>query len=717
MLLNMKRVSLLTKFIILMTLLVVIPVLVVGIRTLYLNRKVSRKLISLGSEALKTTLLEYQTSIALNYAEKVSNYFENIIESLSLVMTEDFMGLNLSEKRRFLASIYATSRHIRAIIFLRRENPLIVIPERFHFEKEKFLKEIHKLNPGVLKIGEVYFKDNTPFIDIIYTLNNTDSIVVVSSLDELWREIENEKFGSIKSGYVFIVDGRGRIIAHPKRELAIKKEDATNLEIVRELLEGRSVGSKEFRDENGTPLVGAYAPIELTGWGVIAVQPKSDAFATVFLMEEDSKRFSKILRRQALYFIILFIIIGIIIAFLTARSLSKPIFTLIEGAKRVARREFTKPVILKTKDELSDLAQTFNMMMRELKKYDDIQADKLDAIVFSIKDGLILLDEEGNLILANRIARDILKIEGKEGDFILNLIKEERGRKVFEELLKELESGKEEIKKEIDLSLEDVPRYFLATPHEVRTRDGEKIGYVVVVRDITLEKEIERMRDEFLHSITHDLRSPMTSIRGFLEVLKEEQAGPLNQQQKSFLDIMDKSSERLLNLINDLLDTAKMEQGKFEIKPVEFDLKEVASSIVDSLKGQAMKSGIELTFECEGNDFKVYADKELIERVYTNLVGNALKFTPSGGKVTVRVFEKDGYFLSEVEDTGEGIPPEYLDKIFDKFQQVGRKKGTGLGLTICKYIVEAHGGKIWVESKLGEGSKFSFTIPKKANGE
>ncbi|RLD16385.1 MAG: hypothetical protein DRI22_01305 [Caldiserica bacterium] len=712
----MKRVSLLTKFIILMTLLTVIPVLVVGIRTLYLNRKISKKLLSLGSEALKTTLLEYQTSIALNYAEKISNYFENIIESLSLVMTEDFMKLALSEKRRFLASIYATSKYIRAIIFLRKEKPLIVIPGKFYFKKERFLKEVNKLNPAVLKIGDVYFERNEPFVDIFYTLNDIDSIIVISSLDELWKRIENEKFGSIKSGYVFLVDGRGRIIAHPKRELAVKKEKVANLEIVREFLEGRSVGSKEFRDEKGTPLVGAYAPIELTGWGVIAVQPKSDAFATVFLMQEDSKKFAEVLRRQALYFMLLFVFVGIFIAFLTARSLSKPIFTLIEGAKRVAKREFTKPVILRTRDELSDLAQTFNMMMKELKRYDEIQADKLDAIVFSIGDALILLDEGGKLILANRIARDILKIEGEEGDFILNLIKEERARKIFEELLNELKSGKEEVKKEIDLSLKDVPRYFLATPHEVRTRDGEKIGYVVVVRDITLEKEIERMRDEFLHSITHDLRSPMTSIRGFLEVLKEEQAGPLNEQQKSFLDIMDKSSERLLNLINDLLDTAKMEQGKFVIKPVEFDLKEAVSSVVDSLKGQAMKEGIEIDYEYDGRDFKVYADKELIERVYSNLVGNALKFTPSGGKVTVRVFEKDGYFLSEVEDTGEGIPPEYLDKIFDKFQQVGKRKGTGLGLTICKYIVEAHGGKIWVNSKLGEGSKFSFTIPKKANG-
>jgi len=716
----MKRFSLLSKFVILMTLLAVIPVLIIGWRALYLNKKVSKKLLSLSSEALKTTLLDYQTNIALNYADKITTYFDNILQNLSIVISPQFSRLSLPERKRFLASIYATSRNLVAVGLIKDNYPVIRIPDNFNFSKKDILEVLREVKGHVelLKIGDVYFEKGIPYISIVYSIKNNESVVVIATLKDLWERIENEKFGAIRSGYVFLVDKNGRVIAHPNRKKAVLKEDVSDIDIVKAIIVGRSVGSKEFRDKEGIPMVGAYAPIEITGWGVIAVQPKSDAYATLFIMQSDSRKFTNLLRRQTLYFIIIFILIASFIAYLEAKSLSKPILTLIEGAKRVAKREFTKPVVLNTKDELNDLAQTFNMMMKELKRYDDIQADKLDAIVFSIADGLILLDKDAKLLLANKQAQDILKIEPKENKIVFELIGEERVKERIYELWQSLKEKEEkDWQIEIDLSLEDVPRYFLALVHSVKTRQGEEIGYVIVIRDITLDKEIERMRDEFLHSITHDLRSPMTSIRGFLEVLKNEDAGPLNEQQKSFLEIMDNSSERLLGLINDLLDTAKMEAGKFLIKTEEFNLGESVKNIVNSLKGQAIKQGIELLIEFSGHDFVISADKQLIERIFINLIGNALKFTPSGGRITVRIFDRGDEFVCEVEDTGEGIPPEYVDKIFDKFQQVGRKKGTGLGLTICRYIVEGHGGSIKVESKLGEGSKFSFRLPKKAKSE
>jgi signal transduction histidine kinase len=221
------------------------------------------------------------------------------------------------------------------------------------------------------------------------------------------------------------------------------------------------------------------------------------------------------------------------------------------------------------------------------------------------------------------------------------------------------------------------------------------------------------MKDDFLHSITHDLRNPMTSIRGFMKFLIDEVAGPLTPQQRKMLETMDRASLRLLVLINDILDIAKLEAGRMKLNLAETDLRPLAQRTIEIAEGQALKKSIRLVLQCPDALPLITADPELLERVFSNLIGNALKFTPDNGQVTVALGEQDGRMRIAVEDTGEGIPPEYIDTIFHKFQQVAgqRRGGTGLGLTICKHIVEAHLGTIWAESALGTGSKFIFLLP------
>jgi signal transduction histidine kinase len=233
------------------------------------------------------------------------------------------------------------------------------------------------------------------------------------------------------------------------------------------------------------------------------------------------------------------------------------------------------------------------------------------------------------------------------------------------------------------------------------------------MRDITGIKEVEKMKEDFFHGITHDLRNPLTSMLGFLKFLLDGSVGPINEKQKHFLDIVNKSSNRLLGMINDILDIAKLEVGKMEVSLIRFDIKNLADRVCSSMLSKAIDGKLELSCD-DMPSITISADEGLIERVLINLVGNAIKYTPTVGKVIISAKEKSGNVEIAVIDTGEGIPSEYLDRIFDKFQQVtGRSRGgTGIGLTITKYIVEAHLGKIWVESKLGEGSQFIFSIPK-----
>jgi len=201
-------------------------------------------------------------------------------------------------------------------------------------------------------------------------------------------------------------------------------------------------------------------------------------------------------------------------------------------------------------------------------------------------------------------------------------------------------------------------------------------------------------------------------IKGFSEFLLKEIAGPLNPNQKNMVVSIGRAAFRLLQMVNNILDIAKMEAGKMELNLTKFNVYNLVKNCVDLMSSLAVKKNI--TFVIDGDkNIEIVADANLIERVYINLIGNAIKFTPQDGKITIGFAIVDGKFRSWVEDTGEGIPPEYIDKIFAKFEQVKGQKagGTGLGLTISKYIAEAHLGKIWAESKPGSGAKFIFEFP------
>jgi signal transduction histidine kinase len=274
--------------------------------------------------------------------------------------------------------------------------------------------------------------------------------------------------------------------------------------------------------------------------------------------------------------------------------------------------------------------------------------------------------------------------------------------------------------KEVDLSVSGMASFYSVSSQEVLTpQKNEKLGVVTVLHNITLERELDRMKDDFLHSITHDLRNPMTSIRGFLKFLIDGVAGPITPQQHKMLETIDRASSRLLNLINDILDVAKMESGRKALQLVATDLKLLSQRVIEVAEGQAMRKNVKLLLEAPENLPTINTDLELIERVLANLVGNALKFTPEQGSITISLQDTGEIMQVTVADTGEGIPADYIGKIFDKYQQVAgqHKGGTGLGLTICRYIVESHNGKIWAESTVGAGSKFIFTLPKNLKQE
>jgi len=229
-------------------------------------------------------------------------------------------------------------------------------------------------------------------------------------------------------------------------------------------------------------------------------------------------------------------------------------------------------------------------------------------------------------------------------------------------------------------------------------------------------KKVSKRKTDFISSVSHELRTPLTSIKGYAAILLEEKLGHLPPEAKERLGRINRHSDELVHMVNGLLDIARIEAGKTVMKAEEQDLKNIIDTVCDLILIQCKNKNIDLVLDVAKNIPLVLADRSQIERVFINLLGNAIKFTPQNGKITLKANRKDSMAQIDIQDTGIGIPPDALSSIFEEFYRVDNPinqevKGTGLGLSLVKHIIEAHKGKIWVESKFGKGSTFSFTIP------
>ena len=230
-------------------------------------------------------------------------------------------------------------------------------------------------------------------------------------------------------------------------------------------------------------------------------------------------------------------------------------------------------------------------------------------------------------------------------------------------------------------------------------------------------KRLNKMKSDFVSAVSHELRTPLTSIKGYASILMTGKLGEVSQAQKERLEKIDKHSNSLTRLVNNLLDISRIESGRVQMEMREVSIKDILDSVVDVMTPQIKERNISLKINIKTKKDKVRADASQLERVFINLLGNAVKFTPGRGQATISAKEKDNVFEFSVEDSGIGIPRSDLEHVFEEFFRADnaldqKVKGTGLGLSLVKKIIEAHKGKIWVESQLGKGTKFTFTIPK-----
>ncbi|MFZ5969084.1 MAG: ATP-binding protein [Bacillota bacterium] len=420
------------------------------------------------------------------------------------------------------------------------------------------------------------------------------------------------------------------------------------------------------------------------------------------------------------------ILIGLFFAVYLTNKIVNPIYNLIEKIKKIAEGDYSHQLDITGKDEIAELAQEFNVMTRKLQSFDKYNLKKLmeekqkaEAIVESISDGIIVTNEEHKLLLVNRAAETALNIREREvlHKHFLEVIKREDIFQVIDKV-KDRESI-DTYKKYTDITIEGESgkKHYRMNVTPIRTRDGENIGVVTLLQDITKMKEVDQIKSDFVSTVSHEFRTPLTSIGMGVGLLLDGTPGNINEDQKELLEAIKEDGERLKNLVSDLLDLSRIESGKIQMDIENHSMKDIAENAIKPFNIQAKDRNIDIQIDVREELSKVKADFHKISLVLTNLIGNAMKYTPTDGSGIIKISAREtaNKMLVSVSDNGRGIPEDYQQKIFEKFIQVRDDNGetpggTGLGLAISKEIVNAHGGEIWVKSQLGEGSTFYFTL-------
>jgi len=359
--------------------------------------------------------------------------------------------------------------------------------------------------------------------------------------------------------------------------------------------------------------------------------------------------------------------------------------------------------------------QTSNAIER-LQAVITAEKSKMESMVEGMAEGVIMIDERGKIVVLNPQARRMLGFKSDE-EVVSKTLNEKLKFLKLDKSLEESQSKGTLVTKEIVVSNMEGKITLHSDIAPVKDADGEVIGIVTILRDVTKEREIDRMKTEFISTVSHELRTPLTTMKEFTSIISDEIPGKLTKDQKEYIGIIDDNIDRLARLINDLLDVSKIESGKEVFKKLSINVTDIANNVISTLKPEAEEKHIKFKTVLDDSELKVYANPDKITQVFTNLIGNAIRFTKEKGKITIGIKDMKKEVECSVSDNGVGIASENVGKLFTKFQQFGRTagagaKGTGLGLAITKEMVELHNGRIWVESKVGKGSKFCFTLPK-----
>lgn len=540
------------------------------------------------------------------------------------------------------------------------------------------------------------------------------ALIAQATLNNLWSTVlstsnnANNK-GTPVGGYAYVVDDKGSVIAYPDGSLANK--DLSSVPIIslfKQNLGNASTtsGSVQGLSEKNVQVMATYQKVSSTDWGVIFEEPMSSVYHNVSHVSNLGLAISAAA-----------IILMAALSLWLSRFISKPILSIAHVAERIGKGNFKERITMKRSDEIGALATSVNSMGTNLQEFIgriEAQRRQLEIIINSTTDSIFAVDMEGKIIIANQAAaafseRSITSLVGDKLHTLFPWTQESKpfnidydaaGTRTFYDLQYTSPSG--------------VVHYVNLIVVKNNAQTGPLT--IVTVHDETKSRELEDMKIDFVSMAAHELRTPLSTIRGYLELITYQPENGLDEKSRHYIAQARQSTEQLATLISNLLDVSRIERGTLVLTMDKVDLADSVKQTVQNLHFNAAAKNIGLTYAGPDREKYIIADSVALREVVGNLIDNAIKYTPAGGQVEVGLTQQDANYQITVKDTGIGIPANAIPYLFTKFYRVhggleSGSNGTGLGLFIAKSIVERHGGTISVKSDDGNGSVFTVTIP------
>ncbi|WP_404456845.1 cell wall metabolism sensor histidine kinase WalK [Oceanobacillus kapialis] len=409
---------------------------------------------------------------------------------------------------------------------------------------------------------------------------------------------------------------------------------------------------------------------------------------------------------------ILAIVVSAFIGILVARTITKPIMEMRRQAQLMARGDFTQKVNVYGRDEIGHLAETFNDLNSRLKhSYATIEEErrKLSSVLSNMSDGVIATDNTGAITLMNEAAGRLISHDPDDiiGELLIDVMQ-------LEDKIVDITELQESGSMIIDFSTEEEEFLVRANFSTVVDDEEEVTGFITVISDVTEQEKVEQERREFVSNVSHELRTPLTTMRSYIEALndgawKDKEIAP------RFLDVAQNETDRMIRMVNDLLQLSKMDAKEYPLQKERTEFVSYFHQIIDRFE-MNIPEHITLQRDLPRGKYLVWLDKDKMTQVLDNIISNAIKYSPEGGTIQLKVESNRHHLLVSIQDQGMGIAYDKLERIFERFYRADKARtrklgGTGLGLAIAKELVEVHHGKIWAKSMEGKGTTIFFTLP------
>ncbi|MBI4655358.1 MAG: HAMP domain-containing protein [Elusimicrobia bacterium] len=722
----------------------------------------------------KSNILSLHENLSVMASKLIAQNFEDLDKRLAVFAEMDRKSVSVKEQKDLIKKAVANNQDFLLTVLL-NEHGVEEFKEGINELKRRFGEINLSNNPCFVSASRARksvvcgfeFIYNLPVGTVIYPFNNNDYGLFLSvDFRHLFARLSSQRIGA--SGGIFLADSGGRILDLNGRAPNI------NSELLKEsFVSGRK--SFGYMPAETAVYIGAFERLGNSDFFSVALQKRDEAFHGINLITS-----------LIIFFMLAVATVFYFSALVLSRKLISPIQELMEGAERVAARNFRTQVKEDTGiKEFASLLKSFNVMMKEIDRYHGIQIEKIleekqktDLLMSRMQDALILCDLSGYPLYTSETAKKILRIRRRPEDSYAGGREEER--KKISEIVKlkayskdgtvefESDGKKKHYRVSVDiLSGGQTPlaqgmsskSTAIRRIDDIASEGQAKPVVFVIMKDITLETEVQKIKEDFFNAVAHDLRVPLLTMQGYIKLLENS---PLGEKNSNYVGNIKNSSARLFSMIRNILDISRMDAGSFKLKISDIDPEKFLEKIFKNFEVICSGKQIDISlkfhrqfeeninFSSTGGEQKIRGDEGLLERVMENLLSNAVRFTPQGGRITVEYALASDRALVSVSDTGPGIPHDRINSLFEKHKQVvgiasdtcgtgteppaldepearcsGRSaavpleekdngdenRGFGLGLAISKRIVQMHGGAIRAESEQGKGSKFIVELP------